>query len=78
MHFEAYLFGKLIIKRVRDRMHVFGEHMIQKMLSEPLGQLHELFEEGAPFILYEFEEYAHGYRGRVFDGRLELPLQVLP
>jgi len=59
-------------------MHVFGEHMIEQVLSEPFGELHELFEERAPFILYEFEEYAHGYRCRVFYGRFELPLQVLP
>jgi len=48
------------------------------VLSEPFGELHELLEEGAPFVLDEFEEYAHGYRGRVFDGRFELPLQILP
>ena len=48
------------------------------MLSEPFGELHELLEEGTPFILDEFEEDAHGHRGRVFDGRFELPLKVLP
>ena len=48
------------------------------MLSEPFGELHELLEEGAPLVLDEFEEYAHGHRGRVLDGGLDLSLQILP
>ena len=48
------------------------------MLSEAFGELHELFEEGAPFVLDEFEEYAHGYRGWVLDGGLDLSFQILP
>ena len=48
------------------------------MFSEAFGELHEFLEEGAPFVLDEFEEYAHGHRGRVLDGGLYLPLQILP